>query len=256
VHFGTGNYNETTARLYSDISYLTCKEDLGADASVFFNAITGYSQPQKYRLIEAAPIGLRKRLLMLIESETQRKRQGQRASITAKLNALVDPDIIAALYRASQAGVNVRLNVRVICCLRPGVPGISENIRVISIVDRILEHARILCFHHGGNEEVLISSADWMPRNLDRRIELLVPIEDANMRRRLIDILDTYFRDNQNAWELQPDGNYTRLKPDEGESAWRSQKIFYEQAIGALKQADIARRSIFQPHFASSSRTS
>ncbi len=165
IHFGTGNYNESTARLYSDISYFTCNEELGSDASAFFNAITGYSQPQSYRALEAAPIGLRKKLIAMIENETQRKRQGQRAYISAKLNSLVDPEIIEALYKASQAGVIIRLNIRGICCLRPDVPGLSENITVVSVVDRFLEHARIVYFYHGGDEQVFISSADWMPRN-------------------------------------------------------------------------------------------
>ena len=150
VHFGTGNYNEITARMYSDVSFMTCNEELGADASSFFNAITGYSQPQRFRKIAAAPLGLRDRLLELIDAETERKQQGQKAQISAKLNSLVDPEIIQALYAASQAGVKMRLNVRGICCLRPGVAGLSENITVVSIVDRFLEHARILHFHHGG----------------------------------------------------------------------------------------------------------
>ncbi len=204
VHFGTGNYNETTARLYSDVSYLTCNDELGSDASAFLNAVTGYSQPQAYRLIDAAPISLRKRLLTLIQGETERKKQGGRALIVIKVNSLVDPQLIEALYAASQAGVTIRLNVRGVCCLKPGIQGLSENITVVSVVDRFLEHARVLYFYHGGDELVFISSADWMPRNLDRRIELLTPIEDAPARRRLISLLESYFRDNQNAWELQP----------------------------------------------------
>ncbi|MBT4865780.1 MAG: polyphosphate kinase 1, partial [Planctomycetaceae bacterium] len=158
VHFGTGNYNEATARIYSDVSLMTCNEELGADATSFFNAITGYSQPQKFRRIEAAPIGLRERLLEMIQSETQRQKESGRASITAKLNSLVDPKIIDALYEASQAGVPVRLNIRGICCLRPGVEGLSENITVVGVVDRFLEHARIFHFHHGGDERLFISS--------------------------------------------------------------------------------------------------
>ncbi len=254
VHFGTGNYNEATARAYSDISYFTCNEELGADASAFFNAITGYSQPQSFRQLEAAPIGLRKKILAMIDGETQRKRQGQRAYIAAKLNALVDPEIIEALYRASHAGVIVRLNIRGTCCLRPGVPGLSENISVVSVIDRFLEHARILYFHHGGDEQVFISSADWMPRNLDRRVELLVPIVHAPSRRRLIEILDTYFRDNQNSWQLQTDGTYKRLQQEGNQPAARAQKILYEQATGALRQAEQMRRTIFQPHTSAANR--
>ncbi|MGE0758214.1 MAG: polyphosphate kinase 1, partial [Pirellulaceae bacterium] len=202
VHFGTGNYNEVTSRIYSDISLMTCNEEFGADATSFFNALTGYSQPQPFRKLDMAPLGLRDKLLEMIEAETRRRQQGQKAHLVAKLNSLVDPPIIEALYAASQAGVTVKLNVRGICCLRPGVPGLSENIEVISIVDRFLEHARILYFYHGGDERVFISSADWMPRNLDGRIELLVPVEDPGARRRLISILDTYFRDNLKASRL------------------------------------------------------
>jgi polyphosphate kinase len=253
-HFGTGNYNEITAKLYSDVSYFTCNEELGADATSFMNAITGFSQPQSYRRIEAAPIGLRKRLLSLIDSETQRKRQGQKAYIAGKLNSLVDPEIIQALYRASQAGVQVRLNIRGICCLRAGVPGLSENILVTSIVDRFLEHARILYFYHGGDETVFLSSADWMPRNLDRRIELLVPVEDTACRRRLIEILDTYFRDNQNAWRLQPDNTYQRAQPEETQGKFRSQRVLYQAALQAVQQAEQARRNTFEPHEAAKNK--
>ncbi len=248
VHFGTGNYNESTARMYSDISYLTCDEELGSDASAFFNAITGFSQPQQFYRLEMAPIGLRRRLLMLIDGETQRKRQGQRAHIAVKLNSLVDPELIAALYRASQAGVTIRLNIRGQCCLKPGVPGLSENIHVVSVVDRFLEHARVLYFHHGGDELVFISSADWMPRNLDRRVELLVPIEDPTSKRRLISVLDTYFRDNQNAWELQPDGTYIRLSPGHDQTKFRAQRILYDTAVAAIQQVEQTRHTTFQPH--------
>ena len=247
-HFGTGNYNETTARMYSDISYFTCNEELGADATSFMNAITAFSQPHSYRRIEAAPIGLRKRLLSLIESETQRKKQGQKAYIAAKLNSLVDPEMIAALYRASQAGVQIKLNIRGICCLRAGVPGLSENITVVSIIDRFLEHARILYFYHGGDETVFLSSADWMPRNLDRRIELLVPVEDLASRRRLVEILDTYFRDNQNAWKLKSDGTYERIQPTSAQAKIRAQRALYQNAVETVQQAEQARRNTFQPH--------
>lgn len=248
MHFGTGNYNESTSRIYSDISYLTCNDELGVDASHFFNAITGYSQPQQFSRLQMAPLGLRRRLLMLIDGETQRKRQGGRASITAKLNSLVDPELIAALYRASSAGVPVRLNIRGQCCLLPGVPGLSENIEVVSIVDRFLEHARILQFHHGGDELLFISSADWMPRNLDRRVELLVPIEDPSSRRRLSSILETYFRDNQNAWQLQSDGTYLRLSPTKEQPKFRAQRALYDAAVSAIAQVEQTRRTTFEPH--------
>ncbi len=178
VHFGTGNYNEITARLYSDVSLMTCNEEFGSDAIAFFNAITGFSQPQRFRKIDAAPLGLRERIIEMIDAETDRQNHGQKARILAKLNSLVDPEIIEALYRASNAGVEIKLNIRGVCCLRPGVPKLSEHISVVSIIDRFLEHSRILYFHHGGDRRVFISSADWMPRNLDRRVELLVPVED------------------------------------------------------------------------------
>ncbi|MGH7128843.1 MAG: polyphosphate kinase 1, partial [Planctomycetaceae bacterium] len=178
VHFGTGNYNEITARLYTDASFITSNDELAADAVSFFNAITGYSQPQPFHRIDVAPIGLRERLLEMINTETERRRHGQPAQILAKLNALVDPTMIDALYEASQAGVEIKLNVRGVCCLRPGVKGLSDHIQVVSVIDRYLEHSRIFYFHHGGDRRVYLSSADWMPRNLDRRIELLVPVDD------------------------------------------------------------------------------
>jgi len=247
VHFGTGNYNEVTARLYSDVSLMTCNEDFGADATQFFNTITAYSQPIKYRRIEAAPLGLRAQLLALIESEGQRRKQGQPGHIMAKLNSLVDAEVIQALYNASQQGVKVQLNVRGICCLRPGVPRLSENIEVVSIVDRFLEHSRIFYFHHGGEPLVFISSADWMPRNLDRRVELLVPVQDPSCQARLISILKTTFQDNVKARRLQPDGHYERLQPSSPAKALRSQQIFFEQARDAAKQAQKDRYQTFVP---------
>jgi polyphosphate kinase len=248
MHFGTGNYNEITARIYSDASLLTSNEELGADAVSFFNAITGYSQPPRYRKIEAAPISLRGKLLEMIDVETKRKEHGTHAEITAKLNSLVDPEIIEALYRASQAGVKIRLNVRGICCLKPGVKGVSDHIEVVSIVDRFLEHARILHFHHGGDERVFLSSADWMPRNLDRRIELLVPVEDAEYRRRLIDILNAYFDDNVKAHRLQPDGKYKRAKATSRKKPYRSQQVLYEEACRLVKQSERSEQMHFEPH--------
>jgi polyphosphate kinase len=249
VHFGTGNYNEITSRIYSDASLLTAHEELGADAVSFFNAITGYSQPQRYRKIEAAPTGLRARILELIDGETQRKTQGQAAAIDVKINSLVDPEVTNALYAASQAGVTVRLNIRGVCCLRPGVPGLSENISVVSIVDRYLEHARILRFLHGGDDLVFLSSADWMPRNLDRRIELLVPVEEPPLRQRLVGILETYFEDNVKARHLQPDGSYARSKLRKGSKRLRrSQELLYDDAVRRLKDAEQSQRTTFEPH--------
>jgi polyphosphate kinase len=247
VHFGTGNYNESTARLYSDVSFLSSNEELGADATSFFNAVTGYSQPMKFRKLDMAPLGLRPKLLEMIEAETQRKKHGQKAVILAKLNSLVCPKIIDALYEASQAGVKIRLNIRGICCLRPGVKGLSENISVVSIVDRFLEHSRVLYFYHGGDERVFISSADWMPRNLERRVELLVPIEDRALRTRLISVLETYFDDNVKARRLNPDGSYSRVK--QGKSApQRAQEVLFRETCEIGRLAENSRRTVFEPH--------
>ncbi len=247
LHFGTGNYNEATANLYTDISYMTCDEQLGADATSFFNTITGYSQPQRFRKIEAAPIGLRDRVIQLIENETERKRQGQDAHIMAKMNSLVDPQVIEALYKASQAGVKVELNVRGICCLRPGVAGLSENITVVSIIDRFLEHSRIFYFHHGGDELVFIGSADWMQRNLDRRIELFVPVENPAASAKLIEVLKTCLNDNVKGRRLLADGGYERPGVTFGPTAARSQEILYRQAQEAQKRAERATGTVFVP---------
>ncbi len=247
MHFGTGNYNEVTANLYSDISLLTCKEDLGAEATSFFNAITGGSQLKHLQLMAASPDSLRNRLLKLIEQEKSRCEQGQKGEIIAKLNALVDPEIIEALYRASQAGVNVQLNIRGICCLRPGVPGLSDNITVVSIVDRFLEHARVLYFGHGGSPEVFISSADWMPRNLDRRIELLVPINDPNCLEKITGILRCYFQDETNTWIMDENGSYLRSNRDQ--TGFRAQKGLFESAKQIANAAKGNHQGQFLPHF-------
>ncbi len=251
MHFGTGNYNEITAHLYSDISFLICDEDLGSDVSAFFNAITGYSQPVKFKKLEMAPIGLRDKLIELIESEIERKRQGQKAFIRAKMNSLADPQVIAALYEASNAGVCIDLNIRGICCLRPGIKGVSENINVVSIVDRYLEHSRIIHVSQGGHDKVFMSTADWMPRNLDKRIELLVPIDDPVARQRCINVLDTCFSDNCNSWKLQSDGTWIRKKPGK-KKAVRSQEVLYKSAQTQIKNALKARRTQFEPHRPSS----
>ncbi len=248
VHFGTGNYNEVTARLYSDVSLLTCDEVLGTDATTFFNAVTGASQPRPLQQLAAAPISLRQRLVDLIEAETQRCREGQEAEIVVKLNALVDTQIIDALYVASLAGVKVRLNVRGICCLRPGVKGLSESIEVVSIVDRFLEHARVIYFRHGGDDQLFISSADWMPRNLDRRVELLVPVTDPGCRKKLLDTLRVYFQDNVNAWKMLPSGMYERIRQRHGEPAIRSQRVLYDRVAAAVEEATATRRSTFETH--------
>lgn len=223
VHLGTGNYNEKTARIYTDFGFLTSDDDIGADASAFFNALTGYSDPPEMRKLVMAPTRLRDRFLRLIRREAERARSGQAAEIRAKLNALVDEEIIRALYDASAAGVKICLNVRGTCCLRPGVKGVSDNIDVVSIVDRFLEHSRIYYFRNGGDEEVYLASADWMPRNLDRRVELLFPVEPADCRAKVLQALDTLLRDNVKARVLQPDGKYKRRRAAKGEESIRAQ---------------------------------
>jgi polyphosphate kinase len=230
VHIGTGNYNTKTARLYTDLGLLSCREDLGADLSDLFNYLTGCSRQRAYRKLLVAPVNLRDRILALIRREIDHRKTGHPGRIVAKLNALVDPQIIQALYRASQAGVQIDLIVRGICCLRPGVAGMSENIRVISIVGRYLEHSRIFYFHNKGNEEVFIGSADWRSRNLDRRVEVIAPIEDADISKDLQEILGTMLADNRHAWELMPDGRYKQRHPDLKERERDSQTILMQMA--------------------------
>jgi polyphosphate kinase len=248
VHFATGNYNEVTAKLYCDVGFLTCDEELAADATSFFNAISGFSVPQQYRKIAAAPFLLRDRVLELIDGEIDRRERGQRAHIMAQVNSLSDPKLIQALYRASRAGVRIDLNVRGICCLRPGVPELSDNIRVTSILDRYLEHSRILYFYHGGAELVYISSADWMLRNLDKRVELLVPVEDTANRQRLIAILKSYTRDNVKGRRLLADGTYQRQRPGKDGRKHRHQEHLYRLASEAEKMLEQSQRTVFRPH--------
>jgi polyphosphate kinase len=229
-HFGTGNYNEATAKLYTDISYLTCRPDYGADASAFFNTVTGRSRFVHFSKISMAPFGLRERLLEVIQSETERAKQGDNAEMMLKMNSLEDVPMIEALYEASKAGVKIQLNVRGICCLRPGVKGLSENIRVISVIDRYLEHARIFWFRQGGNPVVFIASADFMTRNLSKRVELLTPIEDPEAKRRLQEILETQFQDNVQARTLDKEGVYTIATRPAKSKLLRSQEFFSKQA--------------------------
>ena len=230
VHIGTGNYNPKTARLYTDVGILSCREDLGADLTDLFNYLTGYSRQRSYRKLLIAPVNLRDRTIAMIRREIDHCRNGGRGRIVAKMNSLVDSKIITTLYEASQAGVQIDLIVRGICCLRPGVVGVSENIRIISIVGRFLEHSRIFYFQNQGQEEVYIGSADWMPRNLDRRVEAVVPVEDPEIIKDLQEILGIMLADNRQAWELQPDGNYIQRQPAEGTKEEASQKILMEMA--------------------------
>ena len=237
VHLGTGNYNDKTARLYTDFGLMTADRVIGEDASAFFNALTGYSDPPKMKKLAMAPSGLREKVLALVDRERRRAEAGQAAEIRAKMNSLVDEDIIRGLYDASRAGVKVRLNVRGICCLRPGVKGVSETIEVVSIVDRFLEHSRIFYFQNGGEEEFYLSSADWMPRNLDRRVELLFPVEAPECREEVRTTLDAMFADNVKARRLQPDGSYKRRRPAKGEEPYRAQIELYRETTRALDRA-------------------
>ncbi|MGA7932342.1 MAG: polyphosphate kinase 1 [Kovacikia sp.] len=230
VHIGTGNYNPKTARLYTDVGLLSCREDLGADLTDLFNYLTGYSRQQVYRKLLVAPVSLRDRMTTLIHREIDHARAGSHARIVAKMNALVDPAIIVALYQASQAGVQIDLIIRGMCCLRPQLPGVSENIRVVSIVGRFLEHSRIFYFHNQGQEEVFIGSADWMPRNLDRRVEAVVQIEDRAITKDLEEILGVMLADNRQAWDLQPDGKYIQRRPAPDSPEQSSQRILMEIA--------------------------
>jgi polyphosphate kinase len=211
VHIGTGNYNPTTARLYTDLGLFTADPEIGADVAEMFNFLTGYGRPAEYRKVLVSPTTMRDRIVEEIESTVAAHRRGEEARIALKMNALVDAGCIQALYEASRAGVSVDLNVRGVCCLRPGVPGISENVRVVSIVGRFLEHSRIYAFRRGEETRVLTGSADLMPRNLDSRVELVTPIEDEGLRAELLDVLERCFADDANAWELGADGVWTRL---------------------------------------------
>jgi polyphosphate kinase len=214
IHLGSGNYNSRTARLYTDVGLFTCSRSVGADVSDLFNSLTGYSRQRLYRKLLVAPVNLRGRIIELIDREAAHARAGQPARIIAKMNALVDADVIDALYRASQSGVEIDLIVRGICCLRPGIPGTSDRIRVSSIIGRFLEHSRLWYLHNGGAEEFYLGSADWMPRNFDRRVEAVAPVESPPLHERLRALFATYLADNRQAWDLAPDGVWTQRQPD------------------------------------------
>ncbi|MFB2894012.1 polyphosphate kinase 1 [Aerosakkonemataceae cyanobacterium BLCC-F50] len=230
VHIGTGNYNPKTAGLYTDLGLLSCREELGADLTDLFNYLTGYSRQRSYRSLLVAPVNLRDRMIALIHREIEHCQKGRSGRIVAKMNALVDPQIIAKLYEASRAGVKIDLIIRGICCLRPGLPDVSENIRVISIIGRFLEHSRIFYFQNGGQEEVYIGSADWMNRNLSRRVEAVTPVEDLNLAKDLQEILGIMLSDNRQAWELQSDGNYVQRRPADNLQEQSAQKTLMEMA--------------------------
>ncbi len=229
VHIGTGNYNPKTARFYSDLGIFSCNDNLGADLTDLFNYLTGYSRQRDYRKLLVAPVNMREKFLKLIHREIEHQKQGYPSYIIAKMNSLVDPEIISALYEASQVGVNIDLIIRGICCVRPKVKGLSDRIRVISVIGRFLEHSRIFYFSNGGEEQVYIGSADWMPRNLDARVEVVTPIEEGSLVKDLKQILEIILADNRQAWDLKADGTYIQRTPKDGEPEMSSQKHFMSQ---------------------------
>ena len=237
VHLSTGNYNDKTAKTYEDFSLFTAREDIAYDAGLLFNMITGYSASQPMSKLIIAPTALKRKLLDLIAREIGRSSSEAPGRIMVKMNALADPEIIWGLYRASQAGVKVFLNIRGICMLVPGVKDLSENIRVISVIDRYLEHSRVFYFANGGAEELYLASADWMPRNLERRVELMFPVLQDDLRKQVIDTLSAYFRDNSQSWLLESSGEWIRLEPAKGEKPFRVQAYLNSRAASA--QADI-----------------
>ena len=235
VHLGTGNYNDSTAKQYTDCGLLTCREKIGQDATAVFNMLSGYSEPSTWNKLVVAPLWMRNRFLHLIAMEAEHARKGQKAHIIAKMNSLCDRDVIAALYAAAAAGVKIDLIVRGICCLKTGIPGISENITVRSIVGNFLEHARIFYFYSNGQEEIYMGSADWMPRNLDKRVEIIFPVEDERLKEELMHILEIQLADNVKAHQMQPDGTY--VKPDKrGKTLICAQDYFCQEAIERAKK--------------------
>ncbi len=230
VHIGTGNYNAKTSKIYTDVGLFSCRPELGADLTDLFNYLTGYSQQKSYRKLLVSPVNTRESFDRLIDREIEHVQAGKTGRIVVKMNALVDPKTIAHLYRASQAGVSIDLIVRGMCCLRPGVLGVSENIRVISIIGRFLEHSRIYYFQNGGDAKVLIGSADWMTRNLDRRVEVITPIEDPEISSDLQEILGIMLSDNRQAWDMQADGSYTQRRPLPGMAEQSTQQILMDMA--------------------------
>lgn len=247
VHLATGNYNERTARLYTDFGLLTTNPAIAEDASAFFSALTGYSDPPRLKKLTMAPTGLRERFLRLINRERRRAEAGQPAEIMAKMNSLIDEEIIDALYAASRAGVQIRLAVRGICALRPGVPGHSESIEVVSVVDRFLEHSRVYWFMNGSEDEVYLASADWMTRNFDKRIELMFPVERAEHKAKVLHALRAMFRDNVKARRLRADGTYERRTPAPGEAPYREQQVLQDEAREAARLARESAGVTFTP---------
>lgn len=248
VHLGTGNYNDTTAKLYTDIGLFTCSELIGEDATAVFNMLSGYSEPRSWNRLSLAPLWLKDRFLYLIEREREHALEGRNARIIAKMNSLCDKSVIEALYRAGAAGVKIDLIVRGICCLKVGIPGIGDNIKVRSIVGNYLEHARIFYFENDGKPEYYCASADWMPRNLDRRVEILFPVEKPELREKLQHILECQLQDNVKASVLRSDGTYHKVARQSNRPAFNSQLTFCKEAREAAKVRDeILSRRIFVP---------
>jgi polyphosphate kinase len=231
VHIGTGNYNAKTSKLYTDVGLFSCRPELGADLTDLFNYLTGYSLQRSYRKLIVSPVNSRELFDRLIQQEIDFAQAGKAGRIVAKMNALVDPKTIANLYRASQAGVSIDLIIRGMCCLRPGLPDVSENIRVISIIGRFLEHSRIYYFNNGGDAKIFIGSADWMTRNLDRRVEVITPIEDPEISNDLQEILGIMLSDNRQAWDMQSDGSYKQRCPQIGTEAQSTQQTLMEMTV-------------------------
>ena len=247
VHLATGNYNDTTAKIYTDIGLMTCRDDIGEDATSAFNMLSGYSEPRYWNRLALAPLWLKDRFLYLIDRERDHVLRGEKGLIRAKMNSLCDPDIMSALYEASAAGVRIELIVRGICCLKVGIPGVSENIRVRSIVGNFLEHSRIFYFENAGRPEVYAASADWMPRNLDRRVEILFPIEDKEIAKKVIHILDVEMADTVKAHILKPDGSYERVDR-RGKDLIDSQRVFCDEAFKEAQEAERPRgERVFVP---------
>ena len=249
VHLGTGNYNDSTAKLYTDMGLLTCSEMIGEDATAVFNMLSGYSEPLSWNKLALAPLWLKDKFLSLIARETAHAQKGKKAHIIAKMNSLCDVDVIAALYKASAAGVKIDLIVRGICCLKVGIEGVSENITVRSIVGNFLEHGRVFYFENGGSPEYYMGSADWMPRNLERRVEILFPVEDEKLREELFHILQTQLADTMKSHMLQPDGSYEKVDK-RGKKRCCAQEEFCGEAVTKAKKflkPDVSKERVFIP---------